>query len=165
MALSIINQSVDQKSVVSLYQGFLRAMMQCATMYGGRVRNIVGDRIMVVFPVKNACSNAVRTAIFMNSVAQNIVDKYFHDTEIRAGIGIDYGPMIVSKVGMEIADHDKGAYKNLVWLGKPANVASKLCDMANRRGATTMMNFKCDDRLFAMTTYEAPFTDFMRPLR
>lgn len=157
---TLLNLSVGQKKVVGLYQGFLRAMIQSATMYSGRVRNIVGDRIMVVFPVQNACSNAIRTAILMNSVSMNIIDRYFPDTEIRAGIGLDFGKMLVSKVGLEISEKDKGAYQNLVWLGRPANVASKLTDLANRKGAAAMMSFKCDDKAFSMSSLEVPFSQF-----
>lgn len=40
--------------------------------------------------------------------------------------------MLVTKAGIRKRGRDQGSYRNFVWLGRPANVASKLTDTANK---------------------------------
>jgi adenylate cyclase len=107
-------------------------MTRVARYYGGHVRGIIGDRVMVVFDKKDCFEDAVNTAVLMNSVAKHILNKHFKKNEIQCGIGIDYGKMLVTKVGIIRRSQEKSNYKGLVWLGRPANVTSKLTDLANK---------------------------------
>ena len=75
-------------------------MARCGGYYGGKVRNIVGDRLMVIFDRKDCFTNAINTAILMNSTSKYLLDKSFSHDEVRCGIGIDYGNVLVSKVGI-----------------------------------------------------------------
>ena len=50
----------------------------------------------------------------------------------RCGIGIHHGMMNVIKVGLETHSDENNDYKNLVWIGEPANLASRLTDMAGK---------------------------------
>jgi adenylate cyclase len=120
------------QTVAKLYSAFVRAMTRTARHYGGHVRGIIGDRVMVLFDVANCFSNAVHCAIAMNTVAHHIINKHFRANEVRFGIGIDYGRMLVTKAGIRKRGSEQGNYRNLVWLGRPANVASKLTDAANK---------------------------------
>ena len=36
-------------TLADIYSSYIRAMTRCAHYYNGRVRNIIGDRVMVVF--------------------------------------------------------------------------------------------------------------------
>lgn len=119
-------------TLTKLYSSFVRAMARCGGYYNGRVRSIIGDRLMVIFDKEDCFTNAVNTAILMNSVSQHLLDKQFSHDEIRCGIGIDYGKMLASKVGIVKRGEENTANKSIVWLGKPANIASKLTDRANR---------------------------------
>jgi adenylate cyclase len=110
----------------------MRSMVKTAQFYNGRVRNIIGDRVMVLFDEENCFTNAIQTAILLNSVAQHILNKHFSHNEIKCGIGIDYGRILVSKGGIKKNGTENAPYKSLVWLGRPANVASKLTDLANK---------------------------------
>jgi adenylate cyclase len=120
------------QTVAKLYSAFVRAMTRTARHYGGHVRGIIGDRVMVLFDVEDCFANAVHCAIAMNTVAQHIINKHFKANEVRFGIGIDHGRMLVTKAGIRRHGSEQGNYKNLVWLGRPANVASKLTDAANK---------------------------------
>jgi hypothetical protein len=51
---------------------------------------------------------------------------------ISCGIGIDYGRMLVTKTGVRRHGNEQQNYRSLVWLGRPANIASKLTDLANK---------------------------------
>src|SRR5215217_453879 len=119
-------------TLTKLYSSFVRTMARCGGYYKGKVRNIIGDRLMIICDKDHCCTNAVNTAILMNSVSQYLLDKNFSHDEIKCGIGIDYGKMLASKVGIIKRAEENTTNKSIVWLGKPANVASKLTDRANR---------------------------------
>lgn len=120
------------KTVAKLYSAFVRAMTKCARHFGGHVRGIIGDRVMVIFDCDDCFRKAVDCAILMNSTAQYVINKHFTRTEVQCGIGIDTGKMLVTKTGFRRRGYEQHDYKNLVWLGRPANVASKLTDIANK---------------------------------
>lgn len=119
-------------TLVKLYSSFIRSMVKASEYYGGKIRNIVGDRVMVVFNSDNCFKNAVDTAILMNTIASRIINKHFKNNEVKCGIGIDYGKMLVTKVGTIKQGSENSQYKSLVWLGNAANIASKLTDTANK---------------------------------
>jgi adenylate cyclase len=122
----------DADALAGVYASFVRAMSKCAHYYNGHVRNIIGDRVMVVFDRENCFRNAVNAAILMNSIVKYVLNKEISLVTIKAGIGIDFGPMLVTKTGVIKQGNENDANKALVWLGKPANVASKLTDSANK---------------------------------
>lgn len=87
---------------------------------------------MVLFDRDNAFVNAVNCAVLMNSAAKYVINKHFKKGEVTCGIGIDAGRMLATKTGIRKHGNDQQNYKALVWLGRPANVASKLTDLANK---------------------------------
>ncbi|MGM0899213.1 MAG: adenylate/guanylate cyclase domain-containing protein [Bacillota bacterium] len=133
------------ETLTKLYGAFMRSMVKAAQYHNGRVRNIIGDRVMVVFDEFDCETNAVNTAILLNSVGSYIINKHFPHNEIEFGIGIDYGEMLVSKGGIRKNGKENAPYKSLVWLGKPANVASKLTDLANKT-----VDIKTEERIEVM---------------
>ncbi|MGO8150436.1 adenylate/guanylate cyclase domain-containing protein [Rhizobium leguminosarum] len=135
-----LNLEHRPQTVAKLYSAFVRAMTKCARHYGGHVRGIIGDRVMVIFDKEDAYKNAVNTAILMHSTAKYVLNKHFKANEIECGIGIDAGRILATKTGFRRRGVEQFNYKNLVWLGRPANVASKLTDIANK-GAETL-NYK-----------------------
>lgn len=126
-----------QKTVAKLYSAFVRGMTRCAGVYGGEVRGIIGDRVMMLFDKENCFTNAVDTAHLINSVCTHIINKHFSHNEVTFGIGIDYGSMLATKTGIRRHGAAQQSYRSLVWLGRPANVASKLTDQANKPEETT----------------------------
>ena len=127
-----LNLSHRPQTVARLYSAFVRAMTRCARKNGGHVRGIIGDRLMVIFDCENAYVNAVETAVAMNSVANYVINRHFRANEIACGIGLDAGRMLATKTGIRRHGAEQHNYRNLVWLGRPANVASKLTDIANK---------------------------------
>jgi class 3 adenylate cyclase len=120
------------RTLAKMYSSFVRTMIACARYYGGHVRNIIGDRVMVVFDKKDCFTNAMDTAILMNSVCKYILNRRISSFEFSAGIGIDHGNMLITKSGAIRQGNEKEFYRSLVWLGKPANTASRLTDLANK---------------------------------
>jgi adenylate cyclase len=131
-----LNFSHKPKTVAKLYTAFVRAMTRVARYHGGHVRGIIGDRVMVIFDSVNCFTNAVNCAIAMNTVARYIINERFKANEVACGIGIDAGKMLATKTGIRRHGVEQANYRNLVWLGRPANTASKLTDLANKPAET-----------------------------
>lgn len=113
-------------------------MTRCARQHNGHVRGIIGDRVMVMFDTQDCFVNAVETAISMSSVSKYVINNHFKANEVECGIGIDHGSMLATKTGVFRRGQEQSNYRNLVWLGRPANVASKLTDIANKAEDWTM---------------------------
>lgn len=128
-SISLMN---EQGTLSALYSVYIRAMSRCAHYFNGHVRNIIGDRLMVVFDRKNCFENTSNTAMLMNSVAHYLLDREIDSLPVQVGIGLDFGEMLITKTGIIKQGTENIANKSLVWLGKPANVASKLTDIANK---------------------------------
>lgn len=119
------------KTMGRLYTAFSKSVLRIAEHHGGHVRNIIGDRVMVVFPQEMCHKNAVDCAVSINHVSSKIIAKRFN-VDFECGIGIDYGKMRVIKVGVKKKGNERNENKNLVWVGYPANVASRLTDNAKK---------------------------------
>jgi class 3 adenylate cyclase len=127
-----LNEKHQTQTMGRIYTAFTKAILKIANHHNGFVRNIIGDRVMIVFPVDNCFTNAVDCAISINHISNNIINKHFKDVEFKCGIGIDYGELKVVKVGVEKRGSERSEHKNLVWIGYPANIASRLTDSANK---------------------------------
>ncbi len=136
-------------TVARLYSAFVRAMTRCAKAFGGEMRGIIGDRVMMLFDQPHCFVNAVDTAVLINSVCQYVINVHFRHDEVSFGIGIDYGRMLATKIGIRRHGSAQGSYHSLVWLGRPANIASKLTDNANKPAETVTVTF-------ARVAYKAP---------
>lgn len=115
-----------------IYTAFSKAILKAAKYHSGHIRNIIGDRIMIVFPSKDCFTNAVDCAISINHISNNIVKPLFKDVDFKCGIGIDYGDLRVIKVGIQRKGQENAENRSLVWVGYPANIASRLTDVANK---------------------------------
>ena len=120
------------KTMGRIYTAFTKAVLIAARNEGGCVRNIIGDRVMVVFPEEDCFVKAVHCAFTINNIS-HIINKTFPTVDFSCGIGIDYGTMSVLKVGIDRRDDEKQENMNLVWVGYPANYASRLTDVANKK--------------------------------
>lgn len=125
------NLKKDKAKLGKIYSAFVDAMVSIADRYG-YVRNIIGDRVMVVFEPGNCFVDAVNCAAMMYTVANKVLKKYCSIDSFKVGIGIEYGEMLILKTGIQKKHHEQSEYKNLVWVGDAANVASKLTDFANK---------------------------------
>lgn len=127
-----LNNESKTKTMGRIYTAFTKSVISAADKCGGQVRNIIGDRVMVVFPEADCYQNAVECAITINHIAQKIIDKKLQGHDFSCGIGVDFGRMRCIKVGKIKRGASNPDYKSLVWIGRPANMASRLCDNANK---------------------------------
>lgn len=115
-----------------IYTAFTKAVLKAAKYHSGHIRNIIGDRVIIIFPTQNCFVNAIDCAITINHIAKNVINQQFKDVDFKCGIGIDYGDLKVIKVGVQRRGHEGTENRSLVWVGYPANIASRLTDMANK---------------------------------
>ena len=127
-----LNVKHQTQTMGRVYTAFTKAIIKIANHHNGFVRNIIGDRIMIVFPSENCFSNSVDCAISINHISKNVINKCFKDVDFKCGIGVDFGELKVVKVGLEKRGSERSENKNLVWIGYPANIASRLTDFANK---------------------------------
>jgi adenylate cyclase len=120
------------KTMGRLYSAFVKAVLKAAHYYDGYIRNIIGDRVMVVFPSANCFTNAVHCAITINHLCSKNINPKFPNMDFKCGVGIDYGELKVIKVGTPKQGTEQNENRGLVWTGYPANLASRLCDTANK---------------------------------
>lgn len=119
------------RTMGKIYSVFTHCVLLAARYEGGFVRNIIGDRVMVVFPPEDCYKKAVYCAITINHIA-SLINKKFDNFEFKCGIGVDYGKLSVMKVGIQKKGEENDDNKGLVWVGYPANFASRLTDCANK---------------------------------
>ncbi|MCD9015481.1 adenylate/guanylate cyclase domain-containing protein [Parachryseolinea silvisoli] len=152
--------SGDKKRLGKIYSAFIHAMALAADEFG-YVRNIIGDRVMVVFEPKDCHINALKCAILMNTVVTKILAERVAMPEFKVGIGIDYGEMLVLKTGLQKRHEERSEYKNLVWVGDAANIASKLTDAATKEFTVERYRVKSEKRRYGLVRI-SPFR--ARPL-
>ena len=119
------------RTMGKIYSVFIHCILLAAQQEGGYVRNIIGDRVMVVFPPENCYTKAVECAITINHIT-GLINGKFNNFEFKCGIGVDYGSISVMKVGVVRKGAENDDNKGLVWAGYPANFASRLTDCANK---------------------------------
>lgn len=123
---SQLHEQYGFKKAAKIYQGFHDINVRVIEENYGFVRSFDGDRVMAVFVGNMKNSNAVKAAMQIQWAIRNILNPKF-GVKIACGGGIDYGEILVTKVG-------KGRDKNnndLVWIGKADNYASHLSNEAN----------------------------------
>ena len=57
-----LNKKHDIDTMGRIYTAFTKGVLNAAAYHGGMVRNIIGDRVMVVFPKSDCFKNAVYCA-------------------------------------------------------------------------------------------------------
>jgi class 3 adenylate cyclase len=91
----------------------------------GEVRSFNGDGNLAIFAEQSCCDNAVSSAFAIKYYLGHILkSKQGNAINLDFGIGIDYGTILVAKVG------SPGEFNNdLIWIGSPIN---KSANMGNR---------------------------------
>jgi class 3 adenylate cyclase len=107
-------------------------MVEAVKAGNGRVRSFDGDRVLGIFAGASRADQAVETAMRMVGCKNEILipkirAKYQNDS-FDIGIGVATGPALAIKAGV---GHDMNN-RDLVWIGDPPNLGSKLSDVARQ---------------------------------
>jgi class 3 adenylate cyclase len=127
-----------------IYKNYLYCCSRLIRNEGGEITAYDGDRVMGVFIGGSQSSNATRCALKINYAVKNIINpaikkQYSSSTfQVNQCVGIDVSEVRVARTGVR-GDND------LVWVGRAANYAAKLTDLANE--APTWITKAVYDRL------------------
>lgn len=109
-----------------IYKSFLICCARLIRAHGGQITAYDGDRVMGVFVGNAKNTSAVKTALRINYAMEKIIkpalkELYPSDTYVPGhAVGVDTSKILVARVGVR-NDND------LVWVGRAANYAAKLC--------------------------------------
>lgn len=109
-----------------IYKAFLHCAAKIIRSEGGDITAYDGDRVMAVFIGDFKNTSAVRAALKINRARLQIINpaikKQYPDSpyEVKHTVGVDAGKLLVAKTGIRNAN-------DLVWVGRAANHAAKLC--------------------------------------
>lgn len=94
-----ISESMTPSQNFEFINGFLTQVAPVIKHHGGFIDKYIGDAIMALFPKSPA--NAARCAIDMQLALRSFNDRWLGivNQEVRIGIGVHYGPMILGIVG------------------------------------------------------------------
>lgn len=112
-----------------IYKAYLIAACRVIKNRGGEITAFDGDRVMAVFIGSTQNTSAVKTALQINYIVNKINSelKIQYPTtsfQLHQSIGIDSGNILVAKTGIRNSN-------DLVWVGRAANYAAKLCALGN----------------------------------
>jgi len=113
-----------------VYKTYLMCASELIRNNGGTITAFDGDRVMGVFIGDHKNSSAAKCALQINYfVSQEInprmKEKYPNTAfELKQTVGIDTSNLFVARTGVRGAN-------DLVWVGRAANYAAKLCGLRN----------------------------------
>lgn len=111
-----------------VYKAYLKSACRVIRSNGGEITAFDGDRVMAVFIDDRKNTNAAKAALQINWVVDNIVNPELRavykgsDFVVRQAVGIDTGKLLVARTGIRGSN-------DLVWVGRAANYAAKLCSL------------------------------------
>ena len=114
-----------------IYKTYLRCSAEIIRNEGGSVTAYDGDRVMAVFTGDSKNTTAVRTALKINYAVEAIIRpaiaSRYKDTDflLKHVIGVDTSQMRAARIGVRGGN-------DLVWIGRAANYAAKLCALADK---------------------------------
>jgi len=124
---------VDSKKAhfaAEIYKAYLHCAAKIISSEGGEITAYDGDRIMAVFIGNSKNTSAARTALKINYTRINIVNpaiknQYPNETyQVKHTVGVDSCKLFIARTGIRGSN-------DLVWVGKAANHAAKLCGLSN----------------------------------
>lgn len=141
--------------VAKIHMAYFHTIVKIANFWDGEVRSFNGDSMLVFFQgaTKTKLRTAVRAALNMKYMIDNseginpLLEKY---TPIDFGIGIDYGSILCTKIGIGGDSNNK----DLIWIGNAVNKAVKIGDTSqspSHIGISSIVYENLDDSLKYVT--------------
>jgi class 3 adenylate cyclase len=112
-----------------IYKTYLLGACRIIRAHGGEITAFDGDRVMAVYFDNSPNSSAAKSALKMQAYvdALNVAIKQSYPTtsfSLRHHIGIDSSELFVARTGIRNSN-------DLVWVGRAANFAAKLCSLGD----------------------------------
>jgi class 3 adenylate cyclase len=122
---TLMVDSQDWRISAEVYKAYLHCAAKVIKAEGGSITAYDGDRIMAVFVGDSKNTSAVRCALMINTMVNDVINPALHaqypslNLTVAHSIGIDTSEIHVARIGVK-NDND------LVWVGRAANHAAKL---------------------------------------
>lgn len=147
-------------NVAKLLTAFYNAIVRIANQDGGEIRSFNGDSLLVFYKgtEHDTVGKAVRSAMKMSFAINNVVNPIMKNlSNIDFGIGIDYGKVLVTKVGIGGCSNKK----DVIWVGNGVNRATKISDLCQ-----SPYHIGISERLYNKLDYSLKYTKdlFNRPI-
>lgn len=118
----------DAPFVAEIYKCYLNCACRIIRHLNGEITAFDGDRVMAVFIGDSKATNSVRAALAINHAVRKIINpkireqypKLPEEFAVRQAVGVDVSELLVARTGIRGAN-------DLVWVGRAANLAAKLC--------------------------------------
>ena len=120
--------SYEPEFAAQIYKAYLSCAAKAIRSEGGVITSYDGDRIMAVFIGDSKNTSAARSALKINYTVTEIInpllEAYYpnEDYRVRQAVGIDTSELFVARTGIRGSN-------DLVWVGRAANYAAKLCSL------------------------------------
>ena len=135
--------------VAKIHMAYFKAITHIVKLLGGEIRSFNGDSMLVFFQgtKTKTLNNAVTAAMKINYIITNqdginpILKKY---SAIDFGIGIDYGKILCTKIGLPRNQNNQ----DLIWIGRAVNKSTKIsCERKspNHIGISKLVYENLDD--------------------
>lgn len=114
----------------SIYKAFLVATCDVIVNNDGKITSFDGDRVMAIYNGDMKCTNAVKTALqirFIVNEINEVLGKKYPSTRYRVdySVGVDVSNIFAIRTG--IRNHN-----DVAWIGSAANIAAKLSEIRGR---------------------------------
>lgn len=112
-----------------IYKTYLHCAAKIIRFENGVITSYDGDRIMAVYFGKSKNTSAARSALKINYAVTQIINPILKECYpntnyvVKQIVGIDTSPLFVARTGIRGSN-------DLVWVGRAANYAAKLCSLS-----------------------------------
>lgn len=117
-----------------IYKAYLIAACRVIGKHGGELTAFDGDRVMAVFIGDYKNTSAVKASLQINYIVDQInssIRSAYPNTAftLKQAVGIDTSDLFVARTGIRTSN-------DLVWVGRAANYAAKLCSLGDENFPT-----------------------------
>ena len=118
-----------------VYKSYLDCACRIISRHDGEITAFDGDRVMAVFIGETPNTSAAKAALQLNWAVDKIINprikQNYSDVTytVRQCVGIDTSDLFVARTGIRGSN-------DLVWVGRAANIAAKLCSLREQHYST-----------------------------
>jgi len=143
----------SDRFAAEIYKSFLLCASRIVSSEGGSITAYDGDRIMAVFIGGSKNSSAARCALKINHAVLEVINPAIKECypessyKVKHAVGIDTSKLLVARTGIRGSN-------DLVWVGRAANYAAKLCSLRSYRGSSWVTS-EVYDKMDGPSTYSS----------